>query len=75
MMKLPKLPERAPVRITLTLPADLHVALGRYASLYEQTYGRAESVSDLIPYMLEAFLESDRVFQRARSAGGRSEAK
>src|SRR3546814_3149228 len=35
---------------------------------YRATYGEAESVADLIPFMLGAFLESDRGFAKARKA-------
>jgi hypothetical protein len=65
-IKLPKLPDRTPVRITINVSPDLHAALLAYASLYRESYGEAESVQELIPYMLESFLESDRGFVKAR---------
>ncbi|WP_136661413.1 DUF2274 domain-containing protein, partial [Nitratireductor sp. XY-223] len=39
------------------------------AALYRATYGETESVADLIPFMLEAFLDSDRTFAKARKDG------
>jgi hypothetical protein len=63
------MPDRTPVRITVTLPPDLNLALGQYAEIYRATYGQAESVADLIPFMLGAFLESDRAFAKARKDG------
>ncbi|TGV31988.1 DUF2274 domain-containing protein, partial [bacterium M00.F.Ca.ET.168.01.1.1] len=36
------------------------------AALYRQTYGQSETVAELIPFMLAAFLEGDRAFARAR---------
>lgn len=65
-LKLPKLPDRTPVRITISISPDLNAALVAYADLYRQTYGREEPVSELIPAMLASFLESDRGFWRAR---------
>lgn len=37
-----------------------------YADAYEAAYGRRESVPDLIPAMLTAFIETDRRFHRGR---------
>lgn len=69
MMKLAKLPDRKPVRLTVTVNADLNRKLRDYATLYRETYGESEAVAELIPFMLEAFLENDRVFVRARKEG------
>ncbi|WP_419914559.1 DUF2274 domain-containing protein [Hoeflea sp.] len=68
-LKLAKLPDRTPAKITVTLSAGLNWALRDYAALYRATYGETESVADLIPFMLEAFLESDRTFAKARKDG------
>jgi len=65
-LKLPKLPDRNPVKITITAMPDLSEALNAYADAYEAAYGRRESVSDLIPFMLDSFLSSDRSFRRTR---------
>jgi hypothetical protein len=67
-LKLGKLPDRTPVKIAITVSPDLNQALRDYASIYRATYGEAESVADLIPFMLGAFLESDRGFAKARKA-------
>ncbi|KZB56382.1 DUF2274 domain-containing protein [Thalassospira xiamenensis] len=69
MMKLAKLPDRKPVRLTVTVNADLNRKLRDYAALYRETYGESETVAELIPFMLEAFLENDRAFVRARKEG------
>jgi hypothetical protein len=45
---------------------DYPQALRDYAALYKAIYGEAEPVADLIPFMLEAFLDSDRAFAKAR---------
>jgi hypothetical protein len=65
-IKLPRLPDRTPVKLSISVMPDLHQALTDYATLYAATYGRDESVTELIPAMLAAFLESDRGFMRAR---------
>ena len=64
-IKLPRLPDRTPVKLTITLGADLNQSLKGYAELYEKAYGASEQVVDLIPFMLEAFLSSDKGFARS----------
>ena len=66
-LKLPRLAERTPVKVTISLSPDLYSALSDYAALYASTYGRDEPVAELIPAMLAAFIDSDRGFARARS--------
>jgi hypothetical protein len=65
-LKLGKLPDRTPVKIAITVSPELNRVLGQYAELYRATYGQAEAVADLIPFMLDAFLDSDRGFAKAR---------
>lgn len=65
-IKLAKIPDRTPVKMTIQLLPELSDALQQYAAAYEQAYGKAEPVSDLIPFMLSAFLESDRAFARVK---------
>jgi hypothetical protein len=66
MLKLSKLPDRTPVKITFSASPDLNRALHAYADLYRETYGEAETVPELIPYMLEGFLKNDPAFSRIR---------
>lgn len=68
-LKLAKLPDRTPAKITITVSADLNQALCDYQKLYAATYGASEKIADLIPFMLEAFLDSDRAFAKARKEG------
>lgn len=63
-LKLPRLPDRTPIKLAITVLPDLHQALQDYARLYAEAYGREEAVVDLIPAMLSAFLDSDRSFTR-----------
>lgn len=67
-IKLAKLPDRTPVKLTIVITPDLHQALSDYAIVYRDTYGEAESVPDLVPFMLQAFLDGDRGFAKARQA-------
>ena len=67
-LKLERLPDRTPVRMTVALEPDLAAALTDYAAIYQQTYGEEEKPETLIPAMLESFLASDAGFKRARKA-------
>lgn len=63
MLKIAKLPDRTPVKITITVPPDLNEALRDYLAIYRETYGdSATGVADLIPVMLETFIASDKAF-------------
>ncbi len=64
-LKLEKLPDRTPVKLTITIAPSLNRALQIYAELYRETYGQAEPVAELIPFMLESFLASDRGYAKA----------
>ena len=68
-LKLGRLPDRTPVKLAITVTPDLHQMLQQYAALYAEAYGREEAVTDLVPAMLAAFLESDRGFARGRMGG------
>lgn len=65
-LKLGKLPDRTPIKLTIVVTPDLNDALGGYAEAYRAAYGQSEQVIDLIPYMLKAFLDSDRAFAKGR---------
>ena len=65
-LKLSKLPERNPVRITISLAPALHQDLEAYAALYAERYGAKEPVSELVPAMIATFLETDKAFRQQR---------
>jgi hypothetical protein len=65
-LRLAKLPERSPIKLSITLTPELNQALRDYADAYEQNYGSRETVTDLIPFMLVSFIEGDRTFLRSR---------
>lgn len=66
-LKLAKLPDRTPMKLSISILPELHDTLAKYARAYGTKYGREESISELIPAMLTAFVESDRAFMRGRT--------
>ena len=72
-LKLGKLPDRTPVKLSITITPDLQNALRDYAAHYAQAYGSEEPIAELVPAMLAAFLESDRGFVRMREASLRGQ--
>ncbi|MCJ9700337.1 DUF2274 domain-containing protein [Bradyrhizobium sp. SHOUNA76] len=65
-MKLAKLPDRTPVKMGVVLTPSLAQRLREYAVFYEETYGNKEEVAELIPFMLEAFLDGDVAFKKGK---------
>jgi hypothetical protein len=63
-IKLAKLPDRTPIKLTVAVLPELHQRLGAYAAAYSNAYGSEEPIVELIPAMLAAFLDSDREFAR-----------
>lgn len=66
-IKLGKLPDRTPIKLTFNASPDLKQALDDYAEIYRQTYAADEPIVELIPFMLESFLAADRAFLKARA--------
>ena len=66
MLKLAQLPDRIPVKLTITLQPDVKKALDDYAAMYSKTYGADEPVAELVPFMLESFLKADAGFKKGR---------
>ena len=67
-LRLGQLPDRTPVRMSLSVDPELANALTDYTEIYRQTYGVEEKPEALIPAMLESFLGGDAGFERARRA-------
>ena len=65
-LKLPKLPDRTPVKINFKASPELGQALNDYAAVYRARYGQQETVEELIPFMLASFIEADTGFKKAR---------
>jgi hypothetical protein len=74
-LRIAKLPDRTPVKLSIAVMPELHDALQNYAKLYADTYGQADTMVDLIPAMLVAFLEGDRAFVKYRSNAGKTTSK
>lgn len=68
-LRLSRLPDRTPVKMTISLPPDLNRALSDYAELYNEVYGQSEPIQELVPAMLACFLDGDRLFARRRRQG------
>lgn len=65
-LRLGKLPNRTPVKITIAVAPELHLALEDYARVYADIYGTPEPLSELIPAIIATFLEGDKGFVRRR---------
>jgi hypothetical protein len=63
-LKLKMLPDRETTKVTFTASAELRQLLQAYAQLYSKEYGKREAVEDLIPFMLEAFINTDGAFRQ-----------
>ena len=68
-LRLGPLPKIATVKVTIALTTALKADLERYAALHAQTYGEPIDAATLIPHMLKAFMEHDRVFKRSSRSG------
>ena len=68
VLRIAQLPDRTPVKLTLSVDPDLALALEDYAAIYADTYGAEEKPETLVPAMLEMFLAGDAGFKRARKA-------
>ncbi|MEQ3650817.1 DUF2274 domain-containing protein [Hyphomonas sp.] len=67
-LRIGQLPDRTPVKLTVSVDPDLASALADYAAIYAETYGAQEKPETLVPAMLDIFLSSDAGFKRARKA-------
>lgn len=75
MLKLRRIPDRTPVKLTILVPPELNEALKNYAAAYQETYGTSEPIAELVPAMLASFIGSDRAFLRARQARGQGKVR
>lgn len=64
-LKLGRLPSTEVVKITIAMSVELKAMLDRYAQLHAEASGQKHDLGRLIPYMLQAFMNSDRAFTRA----------
>ena len=64
-LKLGRLPSTEIVKLTIPMSIELKAMLDRYAQVHAEASGEKNDLVRLIPYMLEAFISSDRAFTRA----------
>lgn len=67
-LKIGRLPDTTPVKLSIEVDPDTHADLELYARIYECTYDDKVDVKALIPTMLQSFLASDTGFKRARKS-------
>ena len=60
ILRIGKLPDRTPIKLTITVSPGLKQALDDYAVVYRETYGVDEPIGELLPAIISAFLESDK---------------
>jgi hypothetical protein len=67
-IKLRKLPDRVPVKVSLSLSPELHQSVLDYAEMYRKTYGEqeCEPVTEILPYIIQDYLDNDKAFAKAR---------
>ena len=67
-LRIGKLPDLTPVKMTIHVEPEVHLMLEDYAQLYAQSYGEEIAPAALVPSMLASFLASDNGFKRARKS-------
>ena len=72
-LKIGPLPKHETARVSITLSKPLLEALEIYASDFSDMYEKTDAPT-LIPYMLEAFLRSDKAFMKRHADSIRAQA-
>jgi len=67
-LRIAKLPNSTPVKLTVSLEPEVHQMLEDYARIYGDSYGETVKPAQLIPSMITGFLATDNGFKRARKA-------
>ncbi len=65
-LKIRKIPDRTPVKITLSLPPEIHSDLLIYAEIYQKEHGSVETPQILAVQMITSFIQSDGGFRKAK---------
>ncbi len=71
-LKLGPIADEKPVRIRAEIPADVHRDLVAYARALGQQTGRTYELGQLVAPMLKRFMDTDRVFAKARRCAQRT---
>ena len=72
-LKLGPIPDRKPVKLSLSLAPDVNDALNDYAAIHAREHGTEVKPGDVAGLMIERFLEGDTQFKRARKLICKSE--
>ena len=67
-LRIAKLPDLTPVKMTVSLEPELHKTLEDYARIYSDNYCETVKPAELVPSMIAGFLATDNGFKRARKA-------
>lgn len=67
-LKIKKIPDRTLVKINLNLPPEVHRDLLKYAEIYKQQHGTAETPQLLAAQMIAAFMQNDSGFRKAKQS-------
>ena len=67
-LRIGKLPDLTPVKMTIQVDPELHQLLEDYARIYNESYDGSVGPAALVPSMLAGFLASDSGFKKARRA-------
>ncbi len=72
-LRIGKLPDLTPVKLSIRLDPDTHACLEDYAAIYAERYGEKVKPAELVPSMIVGFLATDAGFKKARKDlnGGR----
>ena len=65
-LRIGKLPDLTPVKMTIQVDPELHQLLEDYARIYNESYEGSVRSAELVPSMLAGFLASDSGFKKAR---------
>ncbi len=67
-LRIGAVPDRTPVKLTLSLSPETYASLSDYAAIHRREFGSETPVADLAALMIEKFLVSDAAFRRARKS-------
>jgi len=67
-LRIGKLPDLTPVKLTVSLEPEVHQMLEDYAQIYSDSYGEKVKPAALIQSMITGFLATDSGFKRARKS-------
>ncbi|PHZ86751.1 DUF2274 domain-containing protein [Paremcibacter congregatus] len=68
LLRIKKITDRTPVKITLSLPPETHSDLLKYAEIYRQEHSCTETPQVLAVHMITAFIQSDNGFKKAKQS-------